>query len=96
MSTATVARHATPTGRWEVLTRAPHPALAAWVRRYQGYREWSARRAWTLLERSHGRFTVEALARELRCSRRHLAARFREQVGLPPLWSFGTYRPSAD
>jgi AraC-like DNA-binding protein len=214
MSTATVARPATPTGRWEVLTRAPHPALAAWVRRYQGYREWSARpfcrrvapsgtvalivsfgdpirvldgatrgthvsfvaglderaalteytghqhgvevnltppgaymllglpmhevagrcvaledalgrdgrelperlaaaggwearfalldrllagrlaaarpaspdvvRAWTLLERSHGRVTVEALARELRCSRRHLAARFREQVGLPP------------
>jgi AraC-like DNA-binding protein len=214
MSTATVVRHATPIGRSEVLTRAPHPALAAWVRRYQGYREWSSRpfrrretpsgtvtlivsfgapirvldgatrgthvsfvaglddraalteytghqhgmevsltppgaymllglpmhevagrcvaledtlgregrdlperlaaaggwqarfalldrllagrltaarpaspdvvRAWTLLERSHGRVKVEALTRELGCSRRHLAARFREQVGLPP------------
>ncbi|MDQ3093267.1 MAG: AraC family transcriptional regulator, partial [Actinomycetota bacterium] len=42
MSTAVIACRATPTGRWEVLTRAPHPALAAWVRRYQGYREWSA------------------------------------------------------
>jgi AraC-like DNA-binding protein len=214
MSTAVIACRAAPTGRWEVVTRAPHSALAAWVRRYQGYREWSAQpfrrreaprgtialivsfgdpirvvdgatcgthvsfvtglderaalaeytghqhgievnlsppgahmllgfpmhevagrcvaledvlgatgrelperlatapgwearfalldrllagrlaaarpaspdvvRAWTLLERSHGCVTVEALARELRCSRRHLAARFREQVGLPP------------
>lgn len=214
MSTAVIACRAAPTGRWEVLTRAPHPALAAWVRRYQGYREWSAQpfrrreaprgtialivsfgapirvldgatrgthvsfvaglderaalteytghqhgievnltppgahmllgipmhelagrcvaledalgrdgrqlpeqlaaaggwearfalldrllagrltaarpaspdvvRAWTLLERSHGCVTVEALAHELRCSRRHLAARFREEVGLPP------------
>ena len=31
-----------------------------------------------------GRLAVEALARELGCSRRHLAGRFREQVGLAP------------
>ncbi|MCP9490114.1 MAG: AraC family transcriptional regulator [Solirubrobacteraceae bacterium MAG38_C4-C5] len=214
MSAAVIACRTTPTGHWEVLTRAPHPALAAWVRRYQGYREWSSQpfrrreaprgivalivsfgdpirvldgatrgthvsfvtglderaalteytghqhgievnlsppgahmvlgvpmhevagrcvaledvlgaagralperlaaapgwdarfalldrllagrlaaarpaspdvlRAWALLEGSHGCVTVETLARELRCSRRHLAARFREQVGLPP------------
>jgi AraC-like DNA-binding protein len=40
--------------------------------------------AWRRLEETGGRLTVEALARELGCSRRHLAARFREQVGLPP------------
>jgi uncharacterized glyoxalase superfamily protein PhnB len=43
MSTAVIACRAAPTGRWEVVTRAPHSALAAWVRRYQGYREWSSR-----------------------------------------------------
>jgi AraC-like DNA-binding protein len=41
-------------------------------------------RAWRRLEETGGRLSVEALARELGCSRRHLAARFREQVGLPP------------
>jgi AraC-like DNA-binding protein len=40
--------------------------------------------AWRRLEETGGRLTVEALARELGCSRRHLALRFREQVGLPP------------
>jgi AraC-like DNA-binding protein len=40
--------------------------------------------AWRRLEETGGRLAVEALARELGCSRRHLAARFREQVGLPP------------
>ena len=40
--------------------------------------------AWQRLEGTGGRLAVEALARQLGCSRRHLAARFREQVGLPP------------
>jgi AraC-like DNA-binding protein len=40
--------------------------------------------AWRRLEETGGRLAVEALARELGCSRRHLAARFREQVGLAP------------
>jgi len=41
-------------------------------------------RAWQLLERSGGRLRVEALAAELRCSRRHLARRFAAEVGLGP------------
>lgn len=41
-------------------------------------------RAWDLLERSRGLLRVEALAAELRCSRRHLARRFAAEVGLGP------------
>jgi len=40
--------------------------------------------AWGRLRASGGRVTVEQLARELGCSRRHLAAGFREQIGVPP------------
>jgi AraC-like DNA-binding protein len=40
--------------------------------------------AWKRLNETHGALRVEALARELGCSRRHLAARFRDHVGLPP------------
>jgi AraC-like DNA-binding protein len=40
--------------------------------------------AWRRLEETGGRLAVGALARELGCSRRHLGARFRDQVGLPP------------
>jgi len=40
--------------------------------------------AWGRLTRSGGRLAVEALAAELGCSRRHLAARFREHVGVSP------------
>ncbi len=40
--------------------------------------------AWSRLSRSRGRIRVGALAAELGCSRRHLNARFREQVGLGP------------
>jgi AraC-like DNA-binding protein len=40
--------------------------------------------AWTRLRRSDGRVPVAELAAELRCSRRHLTSRFREQLGLPP------------
>jgi AraC-like DNA-binding protein len=41
-------------------------------------------RAWSRLEETRGRIAVGALAAELGCSRRHLAARFRDHVGVPP------------
>jgi AraC-like DNA-binding protein len=40
--------------------------------------------AWRRLAATHGRLRVTDLAAELGCSRKHLAARFREHVGLPP------------
>jgi AraC-like DNA-binding protein len=40
--------------------------------------------AWHQLERSHGGVAVADLAEEIGWSRRHLAARFREQIGLAP------------
>jgi AraC-like DNA-binding protein len=40
--------------------------------------------AWRRLASSHGRLRVSELSAELGCSRKHLAARFREHVGLPP------------
>ena len=40
--------------------------------------------AWERLTRSRGQLAVEALAAELSCSRRHLAARFRDHVGVSP------------
>jgi AraC-like DNA-binding protein len=41
-------------------------------------------RAWTKLARSGGTIRVDELAADLRCSRRHLTARFHEEMGLPP------------
>ncbi|MGA4541828.1 helix-turn-helix domain-containing protein [Uniformispora flossi] len=41
-------------------------------------------RSWALLDASHGRVGVAALATEVGWSRRHLTSRFREEVGLPP------------
>jgi AraC-like DNA-binding protein len=40
--------------------------------------------AWGRLLATHGAVTVADLTGELGCSRRHLAAQFREQIGLPP------------
>jgi AraC-like DNA-binding protein len=40
--------------------------------------------AWTRLQTTGGRARIGAIASELGCSRRHLAARFREHVGVPP------------
>ncbi len=40
--------------------------------------------AWRQLERSHGAVPVGELAAEIGCSRRHLAQRFSQQVGLAP------------
>jgi len=40
--------------------------------------------AWARLARSHGALTVGHLARDLDCSRKHLAMLFRRHVGLPP------------
>lgn len=71
--------------------------LPTWEARFDGLEEHMAARlaglrpsspdvawAWGRLTETQGRVTVAELAAELRCSRRHLAARFREQVGLPP------------
>jgi AraC-like DNA-binding protein len=41
-------------------------------------------RAWSRLCETSGRLSVAALAAEMGCSRRHLTARFHEQVGQPP------------
>jgi AraC-like DNA-binding protein len=40
--------------------------------------------AWRRLVTEHGRLAVHELTRELACSRRYLAAQFRDHVGLPP------------
>ena len=40
--------------------------------------------AWNRLARSHGAVAIEHLARDLECSRKHLAMLFRRHVGLPP------------
>jgi AraC-like DNA-binding protein len=40
--------------------------------------------AWDRLQASGGRVRIEALARELGCSRRYLSATFRTQIGLAP------------
>jgi AraC-like DNA-binding protein len=40
--------------------------------------------AWRRLTAAAGRIRVAELARELGCTRKHLATRFREHVGLPP------------
>ena len=40
--------------------------------------------AWSRLARSHGAVAIEHLARDLECSRKHLAMLFRRHVGLPP------------
>jgi AraC-like DNA-binding protein len=53
------------------LARAPEPAAeVAW--------------AWGILERTHGRAPIGWLCERIGRSRRHLAARFREQIGLTP------------
>jgi AraC-like DNA-binding protein len=41
-------------------------------------------RAWSRLQATGGTIRIAALTDELGCSRRHLAARFREHVGVPP------------
>ena len=41
-------------------------------------------RAWNRLEETEGRIRVESLARELRCSRKHLLTQFREHIGPGP------------
>lgn len=40
--------------------------------------------AWRRIERDGGGTSIATLARELDCSRKHLVARFRDQIGLPP------------
>ena len=40
--------------------------------------------AWRKIERDGGGSSIASLAGALDCSRKHLAARFRDQIGLPP------------
>ena len=40
--------------------------------------------AWRRLTETSGRLPIGELVEELRCSRRHLTTRFREQIGVPP------------
>ncbi len=72
--------------------------LPGWTARLRAFEAWLARRvqqhrpppspdvAWALrrLEATGGRVPVGALQAELRCSRRHLSARFAEEVGTTP------------
>jgi AraC-like DNA-binding protein len=41
-------------------------------------------RAWALLTATGGRISIDELARQLGCSRRHLVNRFADDVGVPP------------
>jgi len=77
----------------ERLHEAPDPAARfaaldeALLRRAGRVRELGrpdVERAWALLRASGGRIRVDALARALGCSRRHLAQRFAQDVGVPP------------
>ena len=72
--------------------------LPGWSARLRAFEAWLARRveqrrpapspdvAWALrrLESTGGRVAVGTVQAELRCSRRHLSARFAEQVGTTP------------
>ena len=40
--------------------------------------------AWSRLQQTHGALGIAALCSELGCSRRHLAGRFAQDIGLPP------------
>jgi AraC-like DNA-binding protein len=57
---------------------APSPPDVAW--------------AWRRLQATSGRQTIGGLASALGCSRKHLAARFRDHVGLPPKLVARTFR----
>ena len=72
-------------------------AGASWERRFELLDEWIGRRiidaaqpapdvvrAWSRLRDTGGTVPIGALSAELGCSRRHLAARFQEQVGASP------------
>lgn len=73
--------HAAPS--WEARFDLLDVALAARLARAAAPRP-DVVRAWRRLEETHGCLTISALADELGCTRRHLAARFRDDVGLSP------------
>jgi AraC-like DNA-binding protein len=69
----------------------------SWSRRFASVEAWLGERllaadppppdvewAWRRVTSARGRIRVSDLAAELGCSRKHLSARFREHVGLPP------------
>jgi AraC-like DNA-binding protein len=70
----------TPAARFAILDRRLHRALD----RAAPHPRPDVERAWSLLRASGGRIGVERLADELGCSRRHLARRFAEDVGVSP------------
>ena len=74
--------HAAPDApaRFAVLDEVLHRALS----RARPPQRPDVERAWGLLRDSGGRVRIEALARALGCSRRHLAKRFAEDVGVSP------------
>ena len=76
----------------EQLFEAPDwPARFELVEAFVGARVEAARSpspdvawAWRRLRETGGRLSIGSLTAELGCSRRHLTARFREQIGPPP------------
>ena len=74
--------HAAPDAqaRFAVLDRV----LLETARRAEAPRQPDVERAWGLLRATGGRIRIGALADALGCSRRHLAARFATEVGVPP------------
>lgn len=71
---------ASPKARFAALDQA----LLRRVARASALVQPDVERAWALLRATGGRIRVDALARELGCSRRHLANRFAEEVGASP------------
>lgn len=84
-------------GRDGLLLEEALTVASTWDERFAILDRWLARRlsrvdeppadvtwAWRRLTETRGRLRVDELARELGCSRKHLAVRFREHVGVPP------------
>ena len=70
-------------GRLGGAIRAPRCALRHTLRRGESASD-DVAWAWRILERTHGQAPIGWICDRLGRSRRHLAAQFREQIGLPP------------
>lgn len=70
----------TATQRFEILDQT----LLAALRRGAQFHRPDVERAWMLLKATGGRIRIDQLARELNCSRRHLARQFAEHIGVSP------------
>lgn len=72
---------------WPERFRACDEVLGHLARRTRPDRATTApevRRAWSLLERSHGSVSITDLARDVGWSRQHLGRRFRDEIGMLP------------